>query len=200
MSLVLFCVFVELPQWLQQDGAKLFFFACAVIALFALTKWASRMSESSYSASPPEQTQDHPIENVEPQSCLSEENEQDEDSIPPARRVEFTLRWMRFKSFDLSEGPADPDNFCDELDVELNYANGLLPWNCIVATPMGLAATLGQDCWNFIYAEKILIVSRYDVREIQTTVLRVIRLELESVPEEVAEDEMADTQGSKLIQ
>ncbi len=196
-------VLSELPKWLEQDGAKLFFFACVIIAAIGMLKWVSTKNESSNPLPPPPPAEE-PEQVAEAESSPEEDvageedgDEEESDWLPPMRSVDFTLRFMRFKVFEFEDGPENPECFCEELEVELNYKNGIMPWGeTWVATPLGLEAKLGDKAWNFFYAKQIFIVSHYDPVEIHTTVLRHIKRELESIPEESAADEMKDAQGA----
>jgi hypothetical protein len=188
-------------SWLQQDGPKLFFFACCFVALLALAHYASRKSETSYAAHsktaqplPPEPEPPQVESDQEPPEDVQAETPSAEDSawLPPARTVSFVLREIRFKSFDIETGPPDPESFCDEVSVEITYRRGIMPWDFTVATPRGLEARFKNKDWDTVFVGESLIVPRYDAGRITEALLLNIKTRLESVPEEVAEDEMKE--------
>lgn len=193
MSLVLAVLFKS--NWLQEDGAKLFFFASCFIALLMLARYASRKSETSYGPPTPQSQESERIELPQPEEQEQEEVGEQADSLPAVREVSFTLRSFQFKSFEAETGPEEPEAFCDEASVDINYRGGIMPWEFTIATPRGLQSRLAGKEWDFVFVREALIVPRYDLELIKASVLHQIKSQLESVPEEVAGDEMTDARA-----
>ncbi len=194
MSLVLAVLYES--NWLQEDGAKLFFFGAVFIAVLTLARFASRRSESSYEP-PPQRSPFEAPSPLEPApQFLDEEDHGNTDEPIPARTVSFGLRLIRFKSFDAETGPPDPESFCDDANIEITYKRGVMPWDFTVTTPKWLATNVLGGEWETQYFRQLLVVPRYDYERITADLLNRIRIELESVPEEIAEDEMKDAESA----
>ena len=197
MSLVLAVLYES--NWLREDGAKLFFFGACFLAFLVLARWASSRSESSYG---PTQMHEHPdipatLESATTEPEMFEDGMDEEKPLPPARSVSFTLRTVQFKSFDVEVGPPDRESFCDEVTINLNYRSHVMPWIFTVATPKGMAAKISQGEWKSAFLRpEVMIVPRWDHDMIIADLVQRIRTELESVPEEVAEDEVTEAERS----
>ncbi len=203
MSLALAVLYES--NWLQEDGAKLFFFGSCFLVLLVFGHFISKRSEARdpqprspeqlpETPDPPEATQPESNENALSNENAGEDAEDSEDSdwLPPARTVSFSLREIRFKGFELYAGPENSESFCDTASVEINYQRGIMPWDFTVATPKGLEARLDQKKdWSSVFLpQQTLVVSSYDAERIEAALLQEIKTSLESVPEEVAEGEM----------
>jgi hypothetical protein len=78
-----------------------------------------------------------------------------------------------FRNTDLKRGPADTRVFHDQLVVETwsdEYHRGFVS-NFDIATPAGLAKTLEDDREEFLYGEGMIIVPKYDLRNILRAVV-----------------------------
>jgi hypothetical protein len=200
MSLVLAVLYES--NWLREDGAKLFFFGSCFLALLVLARLASKRSESNYNLPQhlPEPELPPPFK---PPAVYKYEEDPDEgeaetdpSELPKARSVEFALKSIRFKGFEMEIGPEDPESFCDYAVVNIRYRGGDMPWDFIVATPRGLEAKMTGEGWQSVFVrQQALLVSRWDAQLITGDLLHRIEAELEAVPEEVAEDEMKEADG-----
>jgi hypothetical protein len=188
-------------SWLREDGAKFFFFGACFVALLVLARFASNRSESSYTPPPiePEEPRYAPAEALPLTSidsdAVDEEVEADPASLPRVRSVSFTLSMMQFKSFDIETGPPDHESFCDEVSINLNYRGGVMPWNYTVATPKGIESKIRGSNWKSAFLpQQVMVVPYWDHNMITADLVGRIRMELEAVPEEVAEDEMKEAE------
>jgi len=199
MSLVLAVLYES--DWLREDGAKLFFFGACFLAFLVLARMASKRSESSYG--PPPEMPPEEVSTDKPAAAYKYEEDSDEDdtdtadtdssTLPKVRSVTFSLRSIRFKSFEMEPGPEDPECFCDYAVVNIRFRSGIMPWDFIVATPKGLEARMIGDGWRSVFVrQQALIVSRWDAQLVTGDLMQRIKTELEAVPEEVAEDEIEE--------
>lgn len=79
---------------------------------------------------------------------------------------------FNFAHFDAVPGPPDPENFTDELILELYDPVSDFRWTStyVVATPSGVRKMMDDEHWNFFYATEIFIVRRYDLQIIREAV------------------------------
>lgn len=79
---------------------------------------------------------------------------------------------FNFAHFDAVPGPPDPENFADELIVELYDPISDFRWTStyVIATPGGIRKLMDEERWNFFYATEIFIVRRYDLQVIREAV------------------------------
>jgi len=91
-----------------------------------------------------------------------------EPQLGPVRITKFY-----FSKFDLAAGPQDPDSFYDELFVEVYDPDSGSRWmqSYGVATPRGLEEILKDKDWNYLYANGIIVVPRYDLAPIREAVV-----------------------------
>ena len=91
---------------------------------------------------------------------------------------------FNFAHFDAVPGPPDPENFADELIVELYDSVSDFRWTVtyVVATPAGIRKFMDDEQWKFFYATEIFIVRRYDLQTIREAVFGRISEIHESVP------------------
>lgn len=91
---------------------------------------------------------------------------------------------FNFTQFDAVPGPPDPDNFADELIVELYDSVSDFRWTVtyVVATPAGIRKFMDDEQWKFFYATEIFIVRRYDLQTIREAVFGRISEIHENVP------------------
>ena len=91
-----------------------------------------------------------------------------EPQLGPVRITKFY-----FSKFDLATGPQDPYSFYDELFVELYDSDSGSRWmqSYGVATPRGLEEILKDKQWNYLYANGIIVVPKYDVAPIREAVV-----------------------------
>jgi hypothetical protein len=78
-----------------------------------------------------------------------------------------------FRNIDLKKGPSDPRVFHDQLVIETwseEHHRGFVS-HFDIATPAGLAKTLEDDKEEFLYGEGIIIVPKYDLRNILRAVV-----------------------------
>jgi hypothetical protein len=87
-----------------------------------------------------------------------------EPQLGPIRITKFY-----FSKFDLTAGPPDPYSFYDELFIELYDADSGHRWmqSYGVATPQGLTQILNDKNWNYLYANGIVVVPKYDLTPIR---------------------------------
>lgn len=87
------------------------------------------------------------------------------------------IRKFYFNTADAIPGPDDPEEFADELHIELYDAESGHAWwqSYFVATPQGLASILHEKSWRYLHAPQILVFPRYNLEEIRRAVVsRVI--------------------------
>jgi len=91
---------------------------------------------------------------------------------------------FNFAHFDAVPGPLDPENFADELILELYDSVSDFRWTTtyVVATPPGIRKLMDDERWSFFYATEIFIVRRYDLPTIREAVFGRIKEIHEQVP------------------
>jgi hypothetical protein len=91
---------------------------------------------------------------------------------------------FNFAHFDAVPGPPDPENFADELIVELYDPISDFRWTStyVIATPAGIRNLMDEERWNFFYATEIFIVRRYDLQVIREAVYGRIKEVHDQVP------------------
>lgn len=91
---------------------------------------------------------------------------------------------FNFTNFDAVPGPPDPDNFADELIVELYDSISEFRWTVtyVVATPAGIRKLMDDENWKFFYATEIFVVRRYDLQIIREAVFGRINEIHENLP------------------
>lgn len=91
---------------------------------------------------------------------------------------------FNFAHFDAIPGPPDPENFADELVLELYDSVSDFRWTAtyVVATPPGIRRMMDDEKWNFFYATEIFVVRRYDLQMIREAVYGRIKEIHDAVP------------------
>ena len=91
---------------------------------------------------------------------------------------------FNFAHFDAVPGPPDPENFADELIIELYDSVSDFRWTVtyVVATPAGIRKLMDDERWKFFYATEIFVVRRYDLQTIREAVFGRISEIHENVP------------------
>jgi len=161
------------------DAIKIGILVSAFVAIYGLSRWASRHSES-FPPSPeikPEPAKVLPLEpprewpkvvpiNVRPQFARTEVV--DESALLPVRIVK-----LYFSRFDVSPGPPDPAAFADEVFVELYDENSGYQWtnSYFVATPRGIQQMLEDEHWQYAFADQSFFVRRYDAKVIRDMIV-----------------------------
>jgi len=167
-----------------EQGLKLLILVAAVIGLFWLGRWSSRLG----TASPPDSG--YPEHIPAPETTTAKEDERQPspfvpnpfapgaDEIAASFPYDPSLGKIRMKKFffekiDALSGPPDPDVFADELHVELYDPDSGSAWwqSCFVATPKGLSQVLRDKAWKYLHATEILVLPRYDLEEIRRAVV-----------------------------
>lgn len=166
-------------SWLQQDGPKLVVFATCAIAVFALARWASNKSESSYL--PP------PVD-PDPKLPFTAVPDPDGDIHPRMRIRGVEIRSLYFSTFNALTGPPDPESFCDELTVEIEYVEtgNLSTWGFTVGTPKGFEALLRYKHWEQLYSPAVFVFQKYDLAKIREAVVERIEIESSIKPEDTS--------------
>jgi hypothetical protein len=167
-------------SWLHQDGPRLLFFMTCAIAVFAIARWAGNKSESSYTVPPP----------ADPAPKLSFVPVPDPDGdIHPRMRVGgVEVRAFYFKTFNALTGPADPESFCDELTIEVEFVEtgNRSQWGFTVGTPKGFEALLREKSWQFLYSPAVFVVQKYDLAKIREAVVERIEIDSSIKPEDTS--------------
>jgi len=168
------------PSWLQQDGLRLFFFLTCAIAVFAIARWASSKSESSYTLPPPA--------NPDPKLSFTPVPDPDGDLHPRMRIRGVEIRSFYFATFNALTGPLDPESFCDELTVEVEYleSGNLSTWGFTVGTPRGFEALLREKHWQQIYSPSVFVFQKYDLAKIREAVVERIEIDSSIKPEDTS--------------
>ena len=144
--------------------------------LLALGRWSSRLAAPRSADSPadapaPDATELPPgsTPKVWPPSA-----EEVAASLPFDPQLgNLRIRKFFFKTADVMPGPDDPEEFADELNVELYDPDSNHAWwqSYFVATPQGLARILREKHWRYLHAPEILVFPRYDLEEIRRAVV-----------------------------
>ena len=165
-------------SWLQQDGVKLLAFASCAIGLFALARWAGRKSESSYTLPPPVPS--------EPKLSFTPVPDPDGDLHPRMQIRGVEIRAFYFASFNALTGPPNPESFCDELTVEVEFVEtgNLSTWEFTVGTPKGFETLLREKSWQQIYSPAVFVFQKYDLAKIREAVVERIEIDSSMKPED----------------
>jgi hypothetical protein len=145
---------------------------CA-IALFGLARWARIATEGgdfqmNQDSGLPFPTQEKSWSTDSPPVIPVDPAFGPEPQLGPIRITKFY-----FSKFDLTAGPPDAYSFYDELFVELYDSDSGSRWmqSYGVATPQGLTQILNDKQWNYLYANGIIVVPRYDLSPIREAVV-----------------------------
>jgi hypothetical protein len=86
---------------------------------------------------------------------------------------ETTIQNYGFRTIDLRTGPADPEDFFDELTVRLYASDTGHTWQAsyTVCTPKGIARFMREKGYDSLLASAYLVVERYDIEVIPGTIL-----------------------------
>ena len=78
-----------------------------------------------------------------------------------------------FATFEIAAGPPDRNCFAEELWVDLHDDSSGHNWRqtYFVATPAGLQKTLRESKSKFIFIPKVLVMDRYDAKELRVVLL-----------------------------
>jgi len=183
----------------ESDWVKLLGIAGAMIALYVLARGLGGRDEAVPPPSEvPTQVEPEAPEPDVPAAANSEvedlskvDYEPDtiaEPDAPPPRNIRI-IRW-NFEHFDIDTGPPDPENFADDLRLDLYDASTGHTWSDtrFVATPAGLASMLRQNKWSSMAIPQTVVLSRYDVKEIRAAVAEQLGA-IEADRGEVTDDE-----------
>ncbi len=167
-------------SWLQQDGPRLFLFASCAIAVFALARWAGKKSESSYTLPPPA--------DLDLKIPFVPVPDPDADLHPRMRIRGVEIRSFYFATFNALTGPPDPESFCDELTVEIEYleTGNLSTWGFTVGTPKGFETLLREKNWQQLYSPAVFVFQKYDLAKIREAVVERIEIESSIKPEDTS--------------
>jgi hypothetical protein len=168
----------------QSDWLNLLGIAGAAVALYLVAKrlggggesYASPTDSATSTQISTGQTETpRPEESQEFQEQNSDEPDDEEppggeDDLQP-RNIEIT-DW-NFATFEIAAGPPDAHSFAEELWVDLHDKSSGHNWKqtYFVATPAGLQKMLHENKSKFMFLPKVLIMDRYDARELRTAVL-----------------------------
>jgi hypothetical protein len=176
----------------QVEPLHVLFLVFVAIGLYALARWARTSTEGSFHI---QQNTETPITPYEPSWSA--------DAPPPPIKPEPTfgpepqlgpvhITKFYFPKFELGTGPEDAYSFYDELFVELYDAETGHRWTHSygVATPQGLNEILNDKKWNYLYANGIIVVPKYDITAIREAVLARIAEDNEAFkPEKKIQEE-----------
>ena len=158
------------------DGLKLLLFLAVGSALMLLGRWSSALGGSRHQNTPgelPTPDSEELLPSSKPK-VWPPSAEEAAASLPYDPELgNFRIRKFYFKKADTIPGPADPQVFADELNIELYDPESDHAWwqSYFVATPQGLANVLREKSWRYLYAPQILIFPRYDLDEIRRAVV-----------------------------
>jgi hypothetical protein len=174
------CIFVL--GFDQSDWLKLMGIVGAMLVLYMLARKLSGAGE----AVPPPSEIATPVE-VQNETMVAphveELDEDDPDQFdddieqiteperPQPRNIQIG-NW-NFEHFDIATGPPDPDNFADELLMELHDSSAGRSWRqtYFVATPAGLQKMLRSKKWSSMVLPQTLVMARYDLKELRAAIL-----------------------------
>ncbi|HET7891668.1 MAG TPA: hypothetical protein VFL34_09085 [Candidatus Sulfotelmatobacter sp.] len=163
----------------ENDIAKLLLLALVAIALLGLGRWSSHLGgsnpeDSSTRAAMPADDESF-RENGKVESRVwgpgADEIAASFHADPLLGKIRMTKFY--FEKVDAIPGPIDRNIFADELHVQLyDPDSGNFWWQAFfVATPQGLAQTLRDKSWKYLYAAEILVLPQYDLEEIRRAVV-----------------------------
>jgi len=160
---------------------KIVLLAGAFIALYALSRWASRLNESSprIAEPPPPEVPAQPeaprpwsnVVSIDRRPQFHTSQQVDEEDLRPVRIVQ-----MYFSQFDFDPGPPDPTSFADEIFVKLYDEHTGYDWtqSFYVATPRGLDEMLQRENWDYAYTDRVFFLRKYDPKIIRTAVVELL--------------------------
>lgn len=160
---------------IPEDGLKLLLLAACGIGLLALGRWSSRLGGGARDALPVDTSipdvKDLLSNNAPAWPPSAEEIAASFPFDPQLGKL--IIRKFFFKKVDAIPGPADPDVFADELNVQLYDPDSGHTWwqSYFVATPKGLAQILREKSWRYLHAPDMLVLPRYDLEEIRRAVV-----------------------------
>ena len=169
----------------QSDWLKLLGIAGAMVALYVIAKRLGVGGESYPSptdASSATQFSTRQADTAEPeegQALEEQDSYERDDEEPPThgddlqpRNIQIT-NWS-FATFEVATGPPDGNCFAEDLWVGLQDNSSGHNWKqtYFVATPAGLQQTLHENKSKFLFVPKVLIMDRYDAKELRTAVLQ----------------------------
>ncbi len=98
------------------------------------------------------------------------------------------IRSFYFGAFNALTGPPDPECFCDELTVEVEYLETgyLSRWQFTVGTPKGFEALLREKNWQQIYSPAVFVFQKYDLVKIREAVVERIEIDSSLKPEDTS--------------
>jgi hypothetical protein len=166
-------------NWLAAEGLKVVLLAGAFAGIYVLSRWSSRLNESSPRIATPSEPeapyqsleaprQSPKIVPIDRRPTFHSSQAIDEAELLPIRIVQ-----MYFSQFDFEPGPPDPKSFADELFVKLYNADHGYDWlaSYFIATPQGLSEILQRENWDYAYADSVFFVRRYDPKVIRQAVV-----------------------------
>jgi hypothetical protein len=167
-------------SWFQQDGPRLLFFLACAIAVFAIARWAGKKSEISYTLPPPAA--------ADPKISFVPVPDPDGDVHPRMLIGGVEIRAFYFKTFNALTGPPDPESFCDELTVEVEYVEtgNRSQWGFTVGTPKGFEVLLREKNWKFLYSPAVFVFQKYDLAKIREAVVERIEIDSSIKPEDTS--------------
>lgn len=160
------------------DVLKILLLVGAFVALYVLSRWASRLNESNPRMEPPPLPEapklpDPPrpwtnVVTINRRSEFHSSQPVDEEELRPVR----ILR-MYFSQFDCEPGPPDPNSFADELFIKLYDENTGYEWtqSFYVATPRGMDEMLQRENWDYAYTDRVFFLRRYDPKVVRQAVI-----------------------------
>ncbi len=170
-------------SWLPiNPSAKLLLLAFAIVVLLLLARWLSGGGEPGSMQSPGELDESPVAASASLRSpfevprALAPPRDQFRTFLPEPNLGTVRVLNLYFAGFDLESGPPNPDEFCDELFIELHDPDTAHRWtqSYLVASPRGLARTLEERGWDCLFADSIVVFRRYDAQEIRRTLLEHI--------------------------
>ena len=179
-SRITFCIVSMCFSLSTSDELKLGILIAAFLVIYALSRWASRQTESvppppAFPIEPPPvPSQIAPpkfrskIVPIDSRMQFDRTKEYTEADIEPIR-VTNTY----FRTFDFLPGPPDPSTFADELFVECYNADTGHSWTSsyFVASPDGIRDLLDRENWQYANTGNVILVKRYDPKIIRQAVL-----------------------------
>lgn len=161
------------------EAAKIAILVGAFAAIYGLSRWASRQTESVLPSPelPPEPVlppaldpprQWSKVVPIDGRSQFARTEAVDEDALRPVR-----IQNMYFTRFDIVPGPPDHTSFSDEIFIELYDENSGHQWTSsyFVTTPRGLEQMLEDEQWQYAFADKTFFVRRYDAKVIRQMIV-----------------------------
>ena len=162
----------------SQDVLKLLLMIVIGGGLLALGRWSSQLGGRQLGDAPPDEPTPDAHELLPVEEGAAKVWPPSAEEVAASLPFDPSLGKLRIRKFyfdktDVVPGPADPEVFADELNIELYNPDSNHAWwqSYFIATPQGLASLLRERSWRYLHAPDILVLPRYNLEEIRRAVV-----------------------------